>query len=571
MNCTVKLFESQAAELNQLQAGGFHLCHSSKHKLNNLTQKPWQINIKAWGRVEARVAHLIHLLRRKRRELACKGYLVGLPSSSALFLIQLSHCSNIMKCTIKKSFGWLTNFYWWSCRAESGLSGVIETIDAEWCLLDYCFHSFYSYSQYNHNIKKEYSGHKMMTIANMSYDHFKTEHKSLSVNHNIFIWILYILLEFKYNFKTNWMITALLGQYIRFIVELDIKTSNFMLSYYSRTCKCHGNSPGDKAKLNVSGPVFQLGTKTFVLEPEWPLVKPSCCMHPKIYPHRPSDFPMGILYPQNFLFISVNQQAFMLLLYSLNYQATFKRFLLIIKVSWSKCQHAKLLKGWLILESWSSLEVHLLDQQHKNAAALSLQPYPPGIPQTPLTRLLWRQIKAFGVMARFQKKKTQNFNKINSKNIQKLVYNLGLTQVVQVRLLIATLRTERLELCPCRMLRFHTPCRTCNRFGFDPSPKDPEEPHRIPGNWYCTPAFSARAQMWTKRVQLDPALVWAWDEPFLNPGGRIGTLHHVSTHGVRGGLLCDLALIEIDFEALKLNSTFWKGRINYTSVEGLSY
>ncbi|KNZ62556.1 hypothetical protein VP01_1255g1 [Puccinia sorghi] len=39
----------------------------------------------------------------------------------------------------------------------------------------------------------------------MSYDNFKTKHKSLSINHNIFILILYIILEFKYNFKKNGM------------------------------------------------------------------------------------------------------------------------------------------------------------------------------------------------------------------------------------------------------------------------------------------------------------------------------------------------------------------------------
>ncbi|KNZ49383.1 hypothetical protein VP01_504g1 [Puccinia sorghi] len=59
---------------------------------------------------------------------------------------------------------------------------------------------FYPHSQCYHNIKKEYQGHKIVTIADMSYDQFKTEHKPLSMNHLILIMILHIrfnLLNFR--------------------------------------------------------------------------------------------------------------------------------------------------------------------------------------------------------------------------------------------------------------------------------------------------------------------------------------------------------------------------------------
>ncbi|KNZ46374.1 hypothetical protein VP01_731g4 [Puccinia sorghi] len=144
----------------------------------------------------------------------------------------------------------------------------------------------------------------MVTIADMSYDHFKAKHKSLRMNHLIFLMILHILLEFKYNFKKNWMskryikddnsltweihqIDSLFSQagiqfppvlqslvesllekglsnnrsfqgflhvnckrlnkrYQKFIQENDVK---------ELACKCHGNSPGrswHKNHFNIS-------------------------------------------------------------------------------------------------------------------------------------------------------------------------------------------------------------------------------------------------------------------------------------------------------------------------------
>ncbi|KNZ57580.1 hypothetical protein VP01_2124g2 [Puccinia sorghi] len=50
---------------------------------------------------------------------------------------------------------------------------------------------FYPHPQLNHNIKKEYQGHKMVTIADMSYHHFNTKHKSLRMTHIIFLMILH--------------------------------------------------------------------------------------------------------------------------------------------------------------------------------------------------------------------------------------------------------------------------------------------------------------------------------------------------------------------------------------------
>ncbi|KNZ44082.1 hypothetical protein VP01_951g2 [Puccinia sorghi] len=50
-----------------------------------------------------------------------------LTQTKDLFLIQLSHCSNIMNCTEKV---WLAKRF----------SGLIEPMDAEWCLVDYFFH-----------------------------------------------------------------------------------------------------------------------------------------------------------------------------------------------------------------------------------------------------------------------------------------------------------------------------------------------------------------------------------------------------------------------------------------------
>ncbi|KNZ59875.1 putative signal peptide protein [Puccinia sorghi] len=83
-------------------------------------------------------------------------------------------------CTVKKRFGWLTNFYWLGEFCGFCEASVIKV-----------FRCFYSYSQCNHNIKKEYHGHKMVT--------------SLRFNHIILLMILHSLLEFKYNSKKKLM------------------------------------------------------------------------------------------------------------------------------------------------------------------------------------------------------------------------------------------------------------------------------------------------------------------------------------------------------------------------------
>ncbi|KNZ45185.1 hypothetical protein VP01_83g3 [Puccinia sorghi] len=95
-------------------------------------------------------------------------------------------------------FSWLPNFYLWEIF-------VSFPVGTEWCLTDDCFHSFYPYSQCDHNIKKEYQGHEMVAISDMSDDNFKTENKSWSMNHIIFLMIFHNPLEFKFNFKKNWM------------------------------------------------------------------------------------------------------------------------------------------------------------------------------------------------------------------------------------------------------------------------------------------------------------------------------------------------------------------------------
>ena len=51
----------------------------------------------------------------------------------------------------------------------------------------------------------------MLTIADMSYDHFKKTSKSWSMNHIIFLVILHIILQFKYKFKKNWMRKIYIG------------------------------------------------------------------------------------------------------------------------------------------------------------------------------------------------------------------------------------------------------------------------------------------------------------------------------------------------------------------------
>ncbi|KNZ45143.1 hypothetical protein VP01_843g2 [Puccinia sorghi] len=113
----------------------------------------------------------------------------------------------------------------------SDLNQVIKTYEKFWLatkfalfgrvvlvFLSFCdWRCFYSYSQCDHNIKKEYQSHKMVTISDMSCDHFNTKNKSLSMSHIIFLSISHSLLEVKYNFKKNWMSK----RYIRFILQIE--------------------------------------------------------------------------------------------------------------------------------------------------------------------------------------------------------------------------------------------------------------------------------------------------------------------------------------------------------------
>ncbi|KNZ51425.1 hypothetical protein VP01_395g1 [Puccinia sorghi] len=109
-------------------------------------------------------------------------------------------------------------------------------------------------------VVRKYQGHKTLTVADMSYDHFKTKHNSLRFNHIFLIWILYILLEFKDNLKKNWM------------SKCYIITKNFILSStvptgYSRNagdffflkinpCVPHINNPG--MSKNPNSPTYPL-------------------------------------------------------------------------------------------------------------------------------------------------------------------------------------------------------------------------------------------------------------------------------------------------------------------------
>ncbi|KNZ46956.1 hypothetical protein VP01_67g2 [Puccinia sorghi] len=132
------------------------------------------------------------------------------PKPSFFFSFQLSHWSNIMNCTVR-----LVEIQ----AAE--LNQVNKKYEKVWLatkfllfgrvvlvLLSFCdWQVFYSHHQSDHNIKKEYQGHEMVTIADMSYDNFKAKHKSStpSMNHLIFLMIIHILLKFKFNFKKNLM------------------------------------------------------------------------------------------------------------------------------------------------------------------------------------------------------------------------------------------------------------------------------------------------------------------------------------------------------------------------------
>ncbi|KNZ64599.1 hypothetical protein VP01_1010g4 [Puccinia sorghi] len=149
--------------------------------------------------------------------------------------------------------------------------------DAEWFLVDYFFQSFYPHSQCDHNIKNEYQGHKMVTIADMSYDHLKTKHKSLSMNHIIFLLILHNLTDsyLKDDNRLTWEIH-------QFNLTCHECTSDQNPRSYQQ---CHGNSPCEQ-KLNRSG----FGTHV-QLEPSLgfsPFLrqqcKSKCCLNPST-PH----------------------------------------------------------------------------------------------------------------------------------------------------------------------------------------------------------------------------------------------------------------------------------------------
>ncbi|KNZ51827.1 hypothetical protein VP01_3793g1 [Puccinia sorghi] len=115
-------------------------------------------------------------------------------------------------------------------------SGVIEPFDAEWCLVDDSFQSSYPHSQCNPNIKKEYQVHKMVTIADMVCDHFKTKNKFLRMNHIIFLMILHSLLLIIY-LEINTSYKKPHPEFdLTFIQEIDVK---------ALASGCHGNIPGD--------------------------------------------------------------------------------------------------------------------------------------------------------------------------------------------------------------------------------------------------------------------------------------------------------------------------------------
>ncbi|KNZ49697.1 hypothetical protein VP01_4841g2 [Puccinia sorghi] len=163
----------------------------------------------AWGRAA-------HLPRRKKRGLACRGYLVALV---CVFEISTCHQLNQTKVfflAIPLHLGWLPNF---DCLGEL----LIEPVDAQ-CLVDDFFQTC----------------NKMVTIADMSYNLFKTKHMSLSMNHIIFLMILHNLTYsyFKDDDSFTWEINQFDYQhprsYQQVVQESDVK---------ALACKCHGNSP----------------------------------------------------------------------------------------------------------------------------------------------------------------------------------------------------------------------------------------------------------------------------------------------------------------------------------------
>ncbi|KNZ54551.1 putative signal peptide protein [Puccinia sorghi] len=70
-----------------------------------------------------------------------------LTKNKVLLSIQHSHFSNIINCTVSmKRFGWPSNFH---CLGRVVLVLVIETFDAEWCLVDDSFHPYRILSKFS--------------------------------------------------------------------------------------------------------------------------------------------------------------------------------------------------------------------------------------------------------------------------------------------------------------------------------------------------------------------------------------------------------------------------------------
>ncbi|KNZ61950.1 putative signal peptide protein [Puccinia sorghi] len=151
----------------------------------------------ACGRVAVGVAHIP---RRKRRGLACRGYLFGLPDFSVggfltdppttnspnqrLYFLKKFHCSNIMNCTIM----------------------LVEIQAAE---LNQVIKKYAKFGL----ATKSLSFGRFFCIADMSYEKFKTKNNSLSINHILFIM----------NLDTKDM----QGFFSRLIFELEINTTSY--------------------------------------------------------------------------------------------------------------------------------------------------------------------------------------------------------------------------------------------------------------------------------------------------------------------------------------------------------
>ncbi|KNZ62191.1 hypothetical protein VP01_1300g1 [Puccinia sorghi] len=119
-----------------------------------------------------------------------------------------------------------------NCLVGYQIFRVIDPVDAEWWLVDYFLHSS----------NGKHQGHKMVTIADMSYDHFNKKNNSLRMNHIIFLMILHSLLELEYNFKKNWMRKRCISLLLR-LASTQLITREIYVRPFE--CKCHGNSPDD--------------------------------------------------------------------------------------------------------------------------------------------------------------------------------------------------------------------------------------------------------------------------------------------------------------------------------------